>query len=58
MPMAAATLIAVCVRQASGVERSTRWVKDFLRFHRDRTGRWIHPQQVSEREFERFLLAG
>lgn len=32
-----------------------RWVAEFLRFHQDRTGRWIHPQEMGEREVEAFL---
>ena len=32
-----------------------RWVEEFLRFHHDRTGRWIHPQEMGERELEAFL---
>ena len=32
-----------------------RWVEEFLRFHHDRTGRWIHPQEMGEREVEAFL---
>jgi site-specific recombinase XerD len=32
-----------------------RWVAEFLRFHHDRTGRWIHLQEVGEREVEAFL---
>ncbi len=32
-----------------------RWVTEFLRFHRDRTGRWIHPREMGEREVEAFL---
>ena len=32
-----------------------RWVEEFLRFHRDRTGRWIHPKDMGEPEVEAFL---
>jgi integron integrase len=32
-----------------------RWVEEFLRFHHDRTGRWIHPEEIGEREVEAFL---
>src|SRR5260370_7970103 len=31
-----------------------RWVAEFLRFHQDRTGRWIHPQEMGDREVEAF----
>jgi hypothetical protein len=26
-----------------------RWVEEFLRFHRDRIGLWIHPHGMGER---------
>lgn len=32
-----------------------RWVEEFLRFHHDRTGRSIHPQEMGEPEVEAFL---
>jgi integron integrase len=32
-----------------------RWVEEFLRFHHDRLGRWVHPQEMSEAEVEAFL---
>ena len=32
-----------------------RWVTEFLRIHRERTGRWVHPQEMSEPEVEAFL---
>jgi site-specific recombinase XerD len=33
----------------------TRWVQDFLRFHRQRAGRWIHPRDMSAADVEAFL---
>jgi site-specific recombinase XerD len=32
-----------------------RWVEEFLRFHHDCTGRWIHPQDMGEPDVEAFL---
>ncbi len=32
-----------------------RWVEQFVRFHRDRTGGWQHPSQMGQREVEAFL---
>ena len=32
-----------------------RWIEDFLRFHRHRSGVWIHPQSLREPEVEAFL---
>ncbi len=37
------------------IQTYTRWVEEFLRFHRDRTGDWIHPQDMAEPEVEAFL---
>jgi hypothetical protein len=34
------------------IPTSRRWVAEFLRFHQDRTDRWIHPQEMGEREVE------
>src|ERR1700731_1856119 len=31
------------------------WVEEFLRFHRQRTGRWIHPQELGKADVEAFL---
>jgi hypothetical protein len=33
------------------------WVEELLRFHRDRTDRWICPQEMGEVEVEAFPLA-
>jgi site-specific recombinase XerD len=32
-----------------------RWVEEFLRFHHGRSGRWIHPKDMSEPDVEAFL---
>ena len=32
-----------------------RWVKEFLRFHHNRVGEWIHPEKMGESEVEAFL---
>ena len=32
-----------------------RWVEEFLRFQHDRVGRWMHPQELGEKEVEAFL---
>jgi len=37
------------------IQTYRRWVEEFLRFHHDRTGGWIHPQDMGEREVEAFL---
>ncbi len=37
------------------IQTYRRWVEGTLRFHRDRTGRWIHPQEMGEPEVEAFL---
>jgi integron integrase len=31
------------------------WVEDYLRFHRDRAGKWIHPHDLREPAVEAFL---
>lgn len=33
----------------------TAWVEDYLRFHRDRAGKWIHPNHLREPAVEAFL---
>lgn len=37
------------------IQTYRRWVDEFLRFHHDRTGHWIHPQEMGEKEVEAFL---
>jgi hypothetical protein len=37
------------------IQTYRRWVEEYLRFHHDRTGRWIHPQDMGEKEVEAFL---
>lgn len=37
------------------IQTYLRWVEEFLRFHRDRTGQWIHPTMMGEQEIEAFL---
>jgi len=37
------------------IQTYRRWVEEFLRFHHDRTGEWIHPNAMSEPEVEAFL---
>jgi len=37
------------------IQTYRRWVEDFLRFHHDRTGDWIHPNDIGEPEVEAFL---
>jgi integron integrase len=37
------------------IQTYCRWVEEFLRFHHDRTGRWIHPDDMGEKEVEAFL---
>lgn len=37
------------------IQTYCRRVEEFLRFHHDRTGGWIHPQGMGEREVEAFL---
>jgi site-specific recombinase XerD len=32
-----------------------RWVQEFLRFHRQRAGRWIHPRDMGAADVEAFL---
>jgi hypothetical protein len=32
-----------------------RWVEQFLRFHHDRIGQWIHPNDMGEPEVKAFL---
>src|SRR5271165_1221340 len=39
------------------IQTHRRWVSEFLRFHRDRTGRWIHPNEMGESEVEAFLTS-
>ncbi len=36
-------------------ESYTAWVLDFLRYHRDQAGRWIHPDHLRESAVEQFL---
>ena len=33
----------------------TRWVEEFVRFRRDQTGAWKHPEELGERDIEAFL---
>jgi len=33
----------------------TRWINHFLRFHRDKTGGWIHPRDMTAEHVESFL---
>ncbi len=43
---------AACnVRQLSFL-RQTTGVEEFLRFHHNRRGRWVHPQEMGEAEVE------
>ena len=37
------------------IQTYCRWVEEFLRFHHDRTGHWIHPREMGEKEVEAFL---
>jgi site-specific recombinase XerD len=37
------------------IQTYRRWVEEFLRFHHDRTGRWIDPNEMGEPEVEAFL---
>lgn len=37
------------------IETYRRWVEQFVRFHHKRTGQWIHPKQMGEKEVEAFL---
>ena len=37
------------------IQTYRRWVEEFLRFHHDRTGRWIHPQEMGGPEVQAFL---
>ncbi|WP_166831250.1 site-specific integrase [Thalassoroseus pseudoceratinae] len=37
------------------IQTDCRWVEEYLRFHHDRTGHWIHPQEMEEKEVEAFL---
>jgi site-specific recombinase XerD len=37
------------------IQTYCRWVEEFLRFHHDRTGHWIHPRAMGEKEVEAFL---
>jgi len=30
------------------IQTDGRWVEEFLRFHHDRTGHWIHPREMGE----------
>ena len=39
------------------IQTYRRWVEEFLRFHRDRAGRWMHPKDMGEKEVEAFLMA-
>jgi hypothetical protein len=53
---------SACARMSMGpklpsrtIRTYRRWVEGILRFHRDRTGRWIHPKEIGELEVEAFL---
>jgi site-specific recombinase XerD len=37
------------------IQTYRRWVEEFPRFHHDRTGQWIHPNEMGEPEVEAFL---
>ena len=37
------------------IQTYRRWVEEFLQFHHDRTGQWIHPNEMGEPEVEAFL---
>ena len=37
------------------IQTYRRWVEEFLRFHRDRSDRWIHPKDLGTPEVEAFL---
>lgn len=37
------------------IQTCRRWVEEHLRFHHDRAGRWIHPQDLGEKEVEASL---
>ena len=37
------------------IQTYRRWVEEFLRFHHERTGRCIHPQEMGEADVEAFL---
>jgi len=37
------------------IQTYRRWVEEYLRFHHHRTGRWIHPMEMGEKEVEAFL---
>ena len=34
------------------------WIADFLRYHRNRTGEWIHPERLREAGVRRRFLEG
>jgi integron integrase len=49
---------AACRQQhfAKSTEQTyCRWVEEYVRYHKDRTGAWQHPAELSEREIEAFL---
>ena len=37
------------------IQTYRRWVEEFLRFHRDRSGRWIHPKDLGTPEVDACL---
>ena len=37
------------------IQTYRRWVDEFLQFHHDRSGGWIHPNGMGEAEVEAFL---
>jgi len=37
------------------IQACRRWIEEFLQFHHDRTGQWIHPNEMGEPEVEAFL---
>jgi Phage integrase, N-terminal SAM-like domain len=43
-------------RAARTILTYRRWVEEFLRFHHDRSGRWIDPKDMGEPEVEAFLI--
>lgn len=51
-------VVVACQRRrfARGTTRAYRgWVEQFLRYHRDVAGSWVHPDKLRERDVEGFL---
>jgi integron integrase len=36
-------------------EAYLRWIEEFLRFHRDKSGKWVHPGEMSSLEISEYL---